>query len=137
MEAAEGRKRLLEGQQSSTAQIHEVAWQSEVMRIYNQAQPQTLAVYRFGHDVADPQNPDNWIIRWMLWHVFRYRDYRNKNRPDKSPRDDRYPSSDEDEGPDKQRRIRAGSSAFRQAGAASSSSPQAGMCKSQPIVRIS
>ncbi|KAF7190622.1 hypothetical protein HII31_07781 [Pseudocercospora fuligena] len=113
MEAAEGRKRLLEVQASSTAQIHEDAWQGEVMRIYDEAQPQTLAVYRFGHDVADPEHPDNWIIRWMLWHVFRYRDYRNKNRPEKSPRDDRDPSSeDEDEG-DKRRRTSASSNASK------------------------
>lgn len=80
MEAAEGRKRLLEGQVSSTAQIHEGAWQREVLRIYDDAQAQTRAVYQFGHDTADPQAPDNWIIRWMLWHVFRYRDYRNKQQ---------------------------------------------------------
>ncbi|KXT09186.1 hypothetical protein AC579_7260 [Pseudocercospora musae] len=114
MEAAEGRKRLLQGQASSTAQIHEDAWNAEVMRIYNEAQPQTLAVYRFAHDVADPQNPDNWIIRWMLWHVFRYRDYRNKNRPDKSPRDDRDPSSDDDDG-DKRLRTSASSNASKNA----------------------
>jgi hypothetical protein len=80
MEAAEGRRRLLEGQAGSTAQIHETAWHNEVLRIYNDAQPQTRAVYQFGHDVADPRAPDNWIIRWMLWHVFRYRDYRNKQQ---------------------------------------------------------
>ncbi|KAM3413720.1 hypothetical protein BST61_g10409 [Cercospora zeina] len=80
MEAAEGRKRLLEGQAMSTAQIHEYAWQREVLRIYHDAQPQTRAVYQFGHDTADPNAPDNWIIRWMLWHVFRYRDYRNKQQ---------------------------------------------------------
>lgn len=80
MEAAEGRRRLLASQASSTAQIHETAWQNEVLRIYNDAQPQTRAVYQFGHDVADAQVPDNWIIRWMLWHVFRYRDYRNKQQ---------------------------------------------------------
>lgn len=80
MEAADGRRRLLENQAGSTAQIHETAWQNEVLRIYNDAQPQTRAVYQFGHDLADPQAPDNWIIRWMLWHVFRYRDYRNKQQ---------------------------------------------------------
>lgn len=63
MEAAEARKRLLESQDSSTAQIHEAAWRREVLKIYDDAQPQTRAVYQFGHDTADPQEPDNWIIR--------------------------------------------------------------------------
>jgi hypothetical protein len=89
MEAAEGRKRLLANQGSSTAPIHEDAWQREILYIYNTAQPQTLAVYQFGHDTVDPDRPDNWIIRWMLWHVFRYRDYRNKqNRLKDAPSDD-------------------------------------------------
>lgn len=97
MEAAEGRKRLLEGQATSTAQIHESAWQREVLRIYHDAQPQTRAVYQFGHDTADPHTPDNWIIRWMLWHVFRYRDYRNKqqrqmNEPASGDEDDEHSS---------------------------------------------
>lgn len=64
MEAAEGRKRLLESQNGSTAQIHENAWQHEVMRIYNDAQVQTRAVYQFGHDQQNSEHPDNWIIRW-------------------------------------------------------------------------
>ncbi|KAK4498083.1 hypothetical protein PRZ48_010739 [Zasmidium cellare] len=85
LEAAEGRRRLMEGQTSSTAQIHEAAWQREVLRIFEQARPETRAVYRFGQDTSQDANGvelvDNWIIRWMLWHVFRYRDYRNRNRP--------------------------------------------------------
>ena len=28
----------------------------------------------------DGSNEDNWIIRWCLWHVFRYRDERNRSR---------------------------------------------------------
>jgi hypothetical protein len=81
MEAAQARRRLLESQSSSTAQIHESAWQREVMRVYDDACLETKAVYEFGHDTENRIRPDNWIIRWLLWHVFRYRDYRNKGRP--------------------------------------------------------
>lgn len=67
LEAASARKRLLESQSSSTAQIHEAAWQREVMRIYHEACIETKAVYRFGHDEENRAQPDNWIIRWTLW----------------------------------------------------------------------
>ncbi|EGP86818.1 unnamed protein product [Zymoseptoria tritici ST99CH_1A5] len=85
MEAAQARRRLLESQTSSTAQIHESAWQREVMRVYDDACIETKAVYNFGHDTENRIRPDNWIIRWLLWHVFRYRDYRNKGRPGNAP----------------------------------------------------
>lgn len=71
LEAAEGRRRLLESQTSDTAQIHEAAWQREMLRIFEEARPETKAVYQFGHDTADNDVVDNWIIRWLLWHVFR------------------------------------------------------------------
>lgn len=67
MEAAGARKRLLESQSLSTAQIHEAAWQREVLRIYAEACLETKAVYRFGHDIENRVEPDNWIIRWLLW----------------------------------------------------------------------
>lgn len=80
-EAATARRRILEGQDTSTAQVHEAAWAREVLRIYQDARPETKAVYQFGHDL---QTGDNWIIRWVMWHVFRYRDYRNKGRPSRN-----------------------------------------------------
>lgn len=64
MEAAEARRRLMQSQISSTAQIHEITWQREVMRIYELARIETKAVYQFGHDTTDREIPDNWIIRW-------------------------------------------------------------------------
>ena len=36
-------------------------------------------VYDLGHDTEGVEM-ENWVIRWMLWHVFRYRDNRNKHR---------------------------------------------------------
>ncbi|CZT14253.1 uncharacterized protein RCC_00228 [Ramularia collo-cygni] len=77
LEAAGARKRLLESQEHSTAQIHEAAWRREVLRIYDEACVETKAVYRFGHDTENSMEPDNWIIRWLLWQ---YRDHRNKGR---------------------------------------------------------
>lgn len=49
----------------------------EVMSIYRHATPATRHYYGLAHYVSD-STEDNWIIRWMLWHVFRYRDSRNK-----------------------------------------------------------
>jgi hypothetical protein len=45
-------------------------------------------VYDLGRDTARVEE-ENWVIRWMLWHVFRYRDSRNKNRRPTSPCEDR------------------------------------------------
>ena len=66
MEAAEARRRLMQTQSSSTAQIHEITWQREVVRIYDAARTETKAVYQFGHDSTDREIPDNWIIRWYV-----------------------------------------------------------------------
>jgi hypothetical protein len=51
----------------------------EVQYIYNRALPHTKALYDKGN-FMDGRNWDNWVIRWCLWHVFRYRDERNRNR---------------------------------------------------------
>lgn len=126
MEAAEGRRRLLESQASSTAQIHETAWQNEVLRIYNDAQPQTRAVYQFGHDIADPQAPDNWIIRWMLWHVFRYRDYRNKQQRSGN---DAGSGDDDEDGSDQLSPPESSSSRKGSASSTAASSNQTGRSK--------
>lgn len=37
------------------------------MRIYDEACIDTKAVYKFGHDTENRTEPDNWIIRWLLW----------------------------------------------------------------------
>lgn len=59
----------------------------EILRIYQTARPETRQVYDLGRDTAGVEE-ENWVIRWMLWHVFRYRDNRNKNRRTASPGDD-------------------------------------------------
>lgn len=43
----------------------------EVLRIYSLASPTTRPYYQFGQ-FQDGSNEDNWVIRWMLWNVFRY-----------------------------------------------------------------
>ncbi|KAI5362260.1 hypothetical protein Slin15195_G059110 [Septoria linicola] len=91
LEASEGRKRIIaildaraaeRGQlpstfatSYSTSQIDEAVMDAEVSRIYETAQPATKPLYDLAIDPDQPQRP-NWIIRWMLWHVFRYRDGR-------------------------------------------------------------
>ena len=70
----------------SNAQISETAIHREILRIYQSARRETKAVYDLGRD-TDRIEEENWVIRWMLWHVFRYRDNRNKNRRAVSPSD--------------------------------------------------
>ncbi|KAF2161920.1 hypothetical protein M409DRAFT_69445 [Zasmidium cellare ATCC 36951] len=58
------------------SQLDEAAVNSEIVYIYHYARPETKIMYGLGHD-RDGNYEDNWIIRWLLWHVFRYRDDRN------------------------------------------------------------
>lgn len=98
-EAVEGRKRMTESQDVlvpalrgnasvgppySNAQISETVTHREILRIYRMARPETRVIYDLGRDL-DRVEEENWVIRWMLWHVFRYRDSRNKNRRPTSP----------------------------------------------------
>lgn len=51
----------------------------EILKIYHRASAQTKAVYNEGHD-TEVCEEENWVIRWLLWHAFRYRDQRNNKR---------------------------------------------------------
>ena len=51
----------------------------ETLYIYQTARPETKACYALGHYV-EGGTEENWIIKWFLWHVFRYRDNRNRGR---------------------------------------------------------
>lgn len=72
----------------SNAQISETVTHREILRIYRMARPETKVVYDLGRD-TDRVEEENWVIRWMLWHVFRYRDSRNRNRRVISPSPER------------------------------------------------
>lgn len=102
-EAVEGRRRMTESQDVlvpslrgnssveppySNAQISETVTHREILRIYRMARPETKVVYDLGRD-TDRVEEENWVIRWMLWHVFRYRDSRNRNRRHISPSPER------------------------------------------------
>jgi hypothetical protein len=63
----------------SHAHVTETAIHREILRIYQLARPLTRQVYDLGRDTERVEE-ENWVIRWMLWHVFRYRDNRNRNR---------------------------------------------------------
>jgi len=62
----------------SSAMITETARYREIQSIYTSASPETRWWYDRG--ITSESGWDNWIIRWCLWHVFRYRDDRNRNR---------------------------------------------------------
>lgn len=114
-EAVEGRRRLTEDKEAllpelrntgleppySHAHVTETAIHREILRIYQRARPETRQVYDLGRDLERVEE-ENWVIRWMLWHVFRYRDNRNRNRKGpgsnaNSPDHDDY--GDEDSSP--------------------------------------
>ena len=94
-EAVEGRRRMTETRSAllpelrgggtgveppySHAHVSETAIHREILIIYQLARPETRRVYDLGRDTGRVEE-ENWIIRWMLWHVFRYRDNRNKFR---------------------------------------------------------
>lgn len=63
----------------SHAHVSETAIHREILRIYRMSRPETRSVYDLGRDL-DRAEEENWVIRWLLWHVFRYRDNRNRNR---------------------------------------------------------
>ena len=60
----------------------------ETIHIYQTARPETKAYYDRAH-YTEGGTEENWIIKWFLWHVFRYRDNRNRGRsvPAPNPRD--------------------------------------------------
>lgn len=59
----------------SYGRFTEASISTAVKRIYHNASGDTRAVYQCG--TADA---NNWIIKWMLYHVCRYRDIRNKKK---------------------------------------------------------
>ncbi|KAF2157259.1 hypothetical protein K461DRAFT_13321 [Myriangium duriaei CBS 260.36] len=63
----------------SNTQISEAAMHRETLYIYQTARPETRAIYDRGH-YMEGGTEENWIIKWLLWHVFRYRDNRNRGR---------------------------------------------------------
>ncbi|KAL6717642.1 hypothetical protein ACLMJK_005557 [Lecanora helva] len=54
----------------------DAAWAAAIRTVEESASPQTLSLYRRGR----MSNGSNWVIRWMLYHVCRYRDGRNKQK---------------------------------------------------------
>ncbi|PNS20908.1 hypothetical protein CAC42_2839 [Sphaceloma murrayae] len=63
----------------SNTQISEAAMHRETLYIYRTARPETRVYYERGH-YLEGDTEENWIIKWLLWHVFRYRDNRNRGR---------------------------------------------------------
>lgn len=63
----------------SVSQITETAMHRELLSIYENAGPETRPYYDLAHD-TDPVAQENWVCRWVLWHVFRNRDQRKKSR---------------------------------------------------------
>lgn len=110
-EAVEGRRRLTEDRTAllpelrnsgieppySHAHVTETAIHREIIRIYQLARRETQAVYDLGRDIERVEE-ENWVIRWMLWHVFRYRDNRNRNRRATSSGGSHDNDDDTDEG---------------------------------------
>ena len=52
----------------SNAQLNETATHREILNIYQHARPETRMFYDMGRDI-DGLEEENWVIRWLLWHV--------------------------------------------------------------------
>lgn len=76
--------------------IMESALHKEVEVIFTSASERTAPWYNLGV-YQDGSNRENWVIRWCLWHVFRYRDDRNRHRGNNSTILLQEKYSDEDE----------------------------------------
>ena len=63
----------------SNTQISDTAMHHETLYIYYHSRNETRRYYDLGH-YTEGENEENWIIKWLLWHVFRYRDNRNRGR---------------------------------------------------------
>ncbi|KAK4507293.1 hypothetical protein PRZ48_001028 [Zasmidium cellare] len=59
--------------------INETAMHREILRVYQNASERTKTVYELGHNTEGVEE-ENWIVRWLLWHAFRYRDQRNNRK---------------------------------------------------------
>jgi hypothetical protein len=57
----------------------------EAVRVYACASTDTRRIYDLAFDPDRPNDP-NWIIRWFLWHVFRYRDGRQARQKHQRPK---------------------------------------------------
>ncbi|KAF2812425.1 uncharacterized protein BDZ99DRAFT_413139 [Mytilinidion resinicola] len=64
----------------SADNMTETAMHREVLNIWKLASEETRPYYDYG-SIQNQATRDNWVIRWTLWHVFRYRDNRNCRRP--------------------------------------------------------
>ncbi|KAK0513864.1 hypothetical protein JMJ35_003586 [Cladonia borealis] len=65
-------------------QFTEDAFNTAIRTIEEQASERTLPLYAKGRN----DNGPNWVIRWILYHVCRYRDGRNKKAQSKNFHDD-------------------------------------------------
>ncbi|TLD21708.1 hypothetical protein E2P81_ATG08296 [Venturia nashicola] len=79
--------RTVEGPYSSSM-ITETARHREILSIYSASSPETRVWY--DRAVTHDGGWDNWIIRWCLWHVFRYRDDRNRGHNRRPSTSDAY-----------------------------------------------
>ena len=67
----------------SNNQFTEVSIRASIDRIVKGASAPTAALYNRGKP-----NGENWVVKWMLYHVCRYRDSRNKKARGKNFHDD-------------------------------------------------
>lgn len=78
----------------SNGDVPETLRHREILNIYRLASAETRPYYDCGRDTETVEE-ENWVIRWLLWHVFRYRDDRNRNRRQRSPSQSSGNGSDE------------------------------------------
>ncbi|KAF1936144.1 hypothetical protein EJ02DRAFT_448217 [Clathrospora elynae] len=60
-------------------EISETAKHSQILTTVHTSRPETRPYYYMGRYMTNV-NEENWVARWYLWHSFRYRDNRPRDR---------------------------------------------------------
>ncbi|KAF1829789.1 hypothetical protein BDW02DRAFT_610376, partial [Decorospora gaudefroyi] len=61
-------------------EISETAKHLQILATVRNGGPETRPYYYMGRYITGAKNEENWVARWYLWHSFRYRDNRPRDR---------------------------------------------------------
>jgi hypothetical protein len=65
------------------AHLNPVVIDNAIAEIWGSGKPWPRYYYNLGH--SEDRKVYNWVLKWLLWHVCRYRDWRNRKNGAKQP----------------------------------------------------
>ncbi|MCJ1306067.1 hypothetical protein MMC08_008885 [Hypocenomyce scalaris] len=60
-------------------QLDPTAINNAITAIWGEGEPWPRYYYNLGH--VEDGRVYNWVLRWLLWHICRHRDWRNRRQP--------------------------------------------------------